>query len=250
MREIGIDPEEPVVVSGMLDHSPAAEAGLKPNDVILTHNGQSTTSAGQLIDLAKISAPAVFSVKRGDDIIELIATPRKPMAPNDQKTIFGMGFRRDASVISDQIVHPGPWQQIVESASVMKKTLYLVTSRSSSIGIDQLAGPVGIGKGYYEMLTSSSDGWKLALAFTVLFNINLAIINMLPFPVLDGGHITLSLLELIAGRPVHAKVLEIIQTGFVLVIFSLFIYISSKDIGSFIPGGKKTSQEIKFGPAK
>jgi len=126
----------------------------------------------------------------------------------------------------------------------------LVTSRSSSIGIDQLAGPVGIGKGYYEMLTSSSNGWKLALAFTVLFNINLAIINMLPFPVLDGGHITLSLLELIAGRPVHAKVLEIIQTGFVLVIFSLFIYISSKDIGSFIPGGKKAPQEIKFEPAK
>ena len=131
----------------------------------------------------------------------------------------------------------------------MKKTLALVTSRSSSIGVDQLAGPVGIGKAYYDMLTSP-DGWKIALAFTVLFNINLAIINMLPFPVLDGGHITLSLIELIAGRPVQAKVLEIIQTGFVLVIFSLFIYISSKDIGAFIPGGKKAAQEVKFEPSK
>ena len=250
MRKIGISYQEPVIVGNMVENSPAAEAGLKKDDIILTYNGHPATSPIQLIDLAKTGEPVAFSVQRGDDLLEITATARKPLAPNDQKTIFGMGFGRDESLVSDQIVHPGPWQQIVESASVMKKTLYLVTSRSSSIGVDQLAGPVGIGKGYYEMLTSSSNGWKLALAFTVLFNINLAIINMLPFPVLDGGHITLSLLELIAGRPVHAKILEIVQTGFVLVIFGLFIYITSKDIGAFIPGGKKATQEIQFEPSK
>ncbi|MGB0992966.1 MAG: site-2 protease family protein, partial [Akkermansiaceae bacterium] len=90
------------------------------------------------------------------------------------------------------------------------------------------------------------DGWKLALAFTVLFNINLAILNMLPFPVLDGGHITLSLLEIIAGRPVKARILEVVQTGFVLLIFGLFLYITSKDIGSFIPGGERQKGELKF----
>jgi len=250
MRKIGISYKEPVIIGKILENSPIAEAGLQSDDIILTHNGQPTTSALQIIDLAKIGDPVIFTVKRGDEELEITATPRKPMAPNDERTAFGMGFAHDNSLISDQIVHPGPWQQIVDSALVMKKTLQLVTSRSSSIGVDQLAGPVGIGKGYFEMLTSSSDGWKLALAFTVLFNINLAIINMLPFPVLDGGHITLSLIEIIAGRPVHVKLLEIIQTCFVFMIFGLFIYITSKDVGSFVPGGQKADTEIKFAPSK
>ena len=130
----------------------------------------------------------------------------------------------------------------------MKKTLMLVTSKSSSIGVDQLAGPIGIGKGYFQML-SAPEGWKLALSFTVLFNINLAILNMLPFPVLDGGHITLSLLEIITGRPVKARVLEAIQTAFVLMILGLFLYITSKDVGSFF-GSKKTNTEMRFAPSK
>ncbi len=79
----------------------------------------------------------------------------------------------------------------------------------------------------------------MALGFTELFNINLAILNMLPFPVLDGGHITLSILEIIARRPVQPRILEFVQTAFVLMIFGLFIFITSKDVGSFFVGDKE-----------
>lgn len=250
MRKIGIGYQEQITVGKIIAHGPAAEAGLMENDIILTINGSPATSANTLYQSAKAGETSEITIKRGEQTIAATLIPRKPAAPNDKDTAYGLGFKFDESLISDQIIHPRPWQQIVDSALVMKKTIQLVTSSESSIGVDQLAGPVGIGKGYYEMLTSSANGWKIALAFTVLFNINLAILNMLPFPVLDGGHITLSLLEIIAGRPVQPRVLEFIQTGFVLVIFGLFIYITSKDIGSLIPGGNKAAQEIKFEPTK
>lgn len=250
MRKIGIGFKEKVTVGKVVKHGPGDEAGLKEDDVILTINGQPATSSTILFEAARAGKTSALTLQRGDETITASLIPRKPLPPNDKHTAYGLGFKFDESLVSEEIVHPGPWQQIVDSALVMKKTIQLVASKTSSIGVDQLAGPVGIGKGYFQMITSSSDGWKLALAFTVLFNINLAILNMLPFPVLDGGHITLSLLEIIAGRPVKARVLEFIQTGFVLLIFGLFIYITSKDVGSFFPGGKKANQEMKFEPSK
>ena len=250
MRKVGIGYMERVIVGNIVPGGPAAEAGLKEDDVILSYNGIQATSSGPFFDIAKDGKPVELVVLRDGEELLLTITPRKALPPYDKHPVFGMGFKFDGSLEKSEIIHPGPWDQIVDSASVMKKTLQLVASRLSSIGVDQLAGPVGIGKGYYQMLTSSKDGWKLALAFTVLFNINLAILNMLPFPVLDGGHITLSLLEIIAGRPVQAKILEVIQTVFVLLIFSLFLYITSKDIGSFIPGGNEKKGKMEFAPVE
>jgi len=250
MRKIGIGYKEQVTVGKVVKHGPADEAGLQEDDVVLTLNGKPAMSSSQLFDAARAGETSELTVKRGDKTISMTLVARKPLPPHDEHTAYGVGFKYDESLISEQIVHPGPWEQIVDSALVMKKTIQLVTSKSSSIGVDQLAGPVGIGKGYFDMLTSSPDGWKIALAFTVLFNINLAILNMLPFPVLDGGHITLSLLEIIAGRPVQARVLEFIQTGFVLMIFGLFLYITSKDVGSLFSFGNKADKEMKFEPSK
>ena len=89
----------------------------------------------------------------------------------------------------------------------------------------------------FDML-KTENGWRRLLWFMVLFNVNLAILNMLPLPVLDGGHIVLSIGEMIAGRPVKARLLEVVQTCFALVLLCFFLFITSKDIGDKIrPGG-------------
>ena len=85
----------------------------------------------------------------------------------------------------------------------------------------------------------TDEALRRILWFMVVLNINLAIMNMLPLPVLDGGHIVLAIGEQVAGRPVKLRVLEIIQTGFVIVLLSLFAYITSKDIGGLFPGAKE-----------
>jgi len=242
LRKVGIGFQEAVIVGSIVPNGPGDKAGLKADDVITHLNGTAATSRDLLIDAAGTGKLQQLTVKRGEETLELSITPLKPKGFD--KTAFGIGFKFDESVLTETILHPGPWSQITESANVMKRTIQLVSSSESSIGVDQLAGPIGIGKGYYEMLTSSANGWKLALWFTVLFNINLAILNMMPFPVLDGGHIVLSFLEMISGRPIKARVLEVIQTSFVLIIFGLFIYITSKDVGSLIPGKKQAPMEF------
>jgi len=250
MRKVGFSYQEKVSIGGVIANSPAAEAGLQKGDIILKINDQPATARVMTLEAAESGEPATLLIKRGDEELTVTLTGRIPLAPNDTLKSFGLALAFDESVVSRAINHPRPWQQIKDAAGVMKKTLMLVTSSKSSIGVDQLAGPIGIGKGYYDMLTSP-DGWKIALAFTVLFNINLAILNMLPFPVLDGGHITLSLLEIIMGKPVQARILEVVQTAFVLMILGLFLYITSKDVGSLpIFGGGEERQPIEFAPLK
>jgi regulator of sigma E protease len=70
---------------------------------------------------------------------------------------------------------------------------------------------------------------------------------MMPFPVLDGGHITLAALEALFRKPVKARFLEVLQMGFAIALISLMLYVTSKDIGDeFGHGGKP--EEIRFGP--
>jgi regulator of sigma E protease len=72
------------------------------------------------------------------------------------------------------------------------------------------------------------------LWFSVVLNVNLALLNMLPLPVLDGGHITLSLIEVIRRRPVSARILEKIQSGFAALLIAFMLYIAFFDTGDWI----------------
>ena len=84
------------------------------------------------------------------------------------------------------------------------------------------------------MLFESERGWQLALWFSVILNVNLAILNMLPIPVLDGGHIVLALIEAVRRKPVNMRVLEFMQTGCAVLIIGYMLYISFFDIGDLL----------------
>ena len=95
--------------------------------------------------------------------------------------------------------------------------------------LQHLSGPVGIGRIYY-LLFESERGWQLALWFSVILNVNLAILNMLPIPVLDGGHIVLALIESVRRKPVNIRVLEVVQTGCAVLIIGYMLYITFFDV--------------------
>jgi regulator of sigma E protease len=130
------------------------------------------------------------------------------------------------------LVHPGPMEQIETSASQIFHTFGALFSKSE-IGVQQLGGAVMIIR-VYSNLFQDEDGWRRVLWFSVILNVNLALLNMLPLPVLDGGHITLSLIEWIRRRPVSGKILEKIQTGFAALLISFMIYIAFFDTGDWL----------------
>src|SRR4029450_11136937 len=80
------------------------------------------------------------------------------------------------------------------------------------------------------LLFQSERGWQLALWFSVILNVNPAILNMLPIPFLDCGHIVLAIIESIRRRPVNMRVLEVVQTSCAVVIIGYMLYITFFDV--------------------
>ena len=95
--------------------------------------------------------------------------------------------------------HPDPVEQVYHSITSTLQTIGAVASPSSDVKLQHMSGPIMIVRIYY-MLFESENGWKLALWFSVILNVNLAILNMLPIPVLDGGHIVLAIIESVPAK--------------------------------------------------
>jgi len=256
LRHVGIAPASAAVIGKIIKgdpkkgtgKSPAEKAGLKPGDRIVAVDGDKLHSYQQLSTYlaAHDWKTVTLAVVRGEESLDVEITPERPAKPEGRDPMLGILWGPD-DIVDTAIVHPKPFKQVSDSLRMMAVTIMKVASPNSSIGADQLAGPIGIAKMKYRLL-QMKDGWRRVLAFMVLFNVNLAVLNMLPFPVLDGGHITLAVLEAIARRPVKARLLEVLQMGFAIALISLMLYVSSKDIGDDIGRGGDKMPEIEFAP--
>ena len=185
-----------------------------------------------------------FDVQRGDEQLAFEVCPVVPLNSKDKAAKIGIGFGNGGEA-SEKLIYPSPLKQVGDSLRMMWVTIAKVASPKSSVGAEHLAGPVGIGKAMFDLLTTE-NGWRRLIWFLVLFNVNLAVLNMMPFPVLDGGHVTLATLEAIARRPVKARFLEVLQMGFAIALICLMLYVTSKDIGDEFGRGEGPA-EIKFG---
>jgi regulator of sigma E protease len=175
--------------------------------------------------------PLILTVKRGAEQFEKTLLAVKPVQPTNAVPNLGItAWMGDTNVT---LSHPNPVDQIKASAGQIINTLGALFARHSEVGVQQLGGAVMIGRVYYNLL-QDEDGWRRVLWFSVILNVNLALLNLLPLPVLDGGHITLSLIEWIRRRPVHAKILNMIQSGFAALLIGFMIYIAFFDTGDWI----------------
>ena len=127
------------------------------------------------------------------------------------------------------LVHPAPPAQIRDVFTRTFRTLGSLLNPQSDIGLSQLSGPLGIGRLVYRLSSSETYAWQFALAFAVFLNINLAVLNLLPIPVLDGGHIVAATLEKVLGRKIPESWLARLQGLFALLFLFLMIYVLFHD---------------------
>jgi regulator of sigma E protease len=236
LRQISVNYAEKTVVGDLASNSPADVAGLKEGDEILALDGQKIFSPMAVLSLEDSLTnvpvtPITFSIKRGDQLFEKTILAVKPLQPTNATPSFGItAWQGDTNVT---LVHPNPWQQVQASAGQIFSTFSALFARKGDIGVQQLGGAVMILR-VYSNLFDDEDGWRRVLWFSVILNVNLALLNLLPLPVLDGGHITLSLIEWVRRRPVSAKLLDRIQTGFATLLITFMIYIAFFDAGDWI----------------
>ena len=235
----------------MIAGTHAAKAGLKKGDDIVSIDGQPATKFSEL--KAAITAhpgdPITLGLMRGRQSLSVRVTPQIPTGTHDpligiSQAFDADGIGWDTSGVLD-LEHEPPLEQIEGSVMSVINTVGAVIAPKSGIKLQHLGGPLFIFRTYY-FLFQSEQGWRMALWFSVILNVNLALLNMLPIPVLDGGHILLALIEAVRRRPANIRVLEIIQTACVVVILSYMAYVTFFDVGDLTAGRSTSRQEVEF----
>jgi regulator of sigma E protease len=250
-RQILIAPEQKSIVGAVVSNSPAAEAKLQPGDEVIALNGQKIYSVQTLFDVEASMTngikPVTMTIRRGNQEFDRTITAEKPIKPAAADPSFGIAWMAETNEV---LTHPSPAEQIGNSASLIFATLGAVLSPKSEVGFQQLGGAVMIVRAYSSFI-DSENGWRRVLWFSVVLNVNLALLNMLPFPVLDGGHILLALLEVIRRRAVNAKILQYLQTGCAMLLIAFMLFIAFFDIGDWVRSSRserRDSQPIVFAP--
>jgi regulator of sigma E protease len=172
-------------------------------------------------------------------------TPEKPVSPPGEKARIGITWDGNGKTT---LVYPSAIDQVSASVSAMVDTFGALFARHSDIKPQHLGGAVKI-MDVYARLFSSEQGWRLALWFSVLMNVNLALLNMLPIPVLDGGHILLAIIEGIRRKPLSGRIISVVQTSCAVVIISFMVYIAFYDVQD-LPWkhGKDKPADVRFAP--
>lgn len=236
LRKIMITSSSPAIIAEVATNSPAADAGLQPGDQVTKLDGKKIYSFMTLISAEdamsnSVIKPITLTVKRGGKEFDRTLTPETPIQPTNAPPMLGiMSWMGDTNYT---LVHPSPLAQVRTSASQIFNTLGALFNKKGDIGVQQLGGAVMIIR-VYSNLFQDEDGWRRVLWFSVILNVNLALLNMLPLPVLDGGHITLSLIEWIRRRPVSARFLNVIQSAFAVLLIGFMLYIAFFDTSDWI----------------
>ncbi|MEW6302751.1 MAG: RIP metalloprotease RseP [Verrucomicrobiota bacterium] len=226
---LNLEPKDHPEIQQVLDGQPAKEAGLKERDIVLAFGGVPVASDRQLIDLIhkRADQKTEMTLQRGGEKLTVEITPKAD--PGSKEGRIGVMLSNSStSVYVVQRPGPKPWDQVHDVWDKTIKTLSaLIHTRETGVGAKDLSGPVGI----LAILASQvNTDYRLALSFLVLLNINLAILNMLPLPVLDGGHIVMSLIESITRRPLSPKFVEYATMGFAVLLISFMLYVTTYDL--------------------
>ena len=246
LRQILIDPAFTPMVNTVSANSPAERAGLKRGDEIHAVNGVKLLHPAGFAEYVKDQGliPLTLKVVREDKPFEVTLTPAIP----EGETKPRIGIEWDPGGGKMALSRPGVAEQIYASVDAMISTFGALFSRKSDISAQHLSGAVKIMNIYY-LLFKSEQGWRLALWFSVIMNVNLAILNLLPIPVLDGGHIVLAIVEAVRRKPVSVRLLQVLQTSCAVLIIGYMLYIAFYDVQELPWKSKREkASEMKFLP--
>ena len=249
-----------LVISGVIENSPADVGKLQKGDKIIALNDEQIydiDAINQYVD-ANPDKVLTLTVQRGNQTVAVRIRPAIPDRPITQEgkahPIIGFYTGENTDGITWDAggkmttAHISPIEQVFAGVETITNTIGALLSPQSDIKLQHLSGPVMIMRTYY-LLFQSEFGWQLALWFSVVFNINLAIINLLPIPVLDGGHILLAILEAIRRRPLNIRVLEVLQGACAILLIGFMLYVSFYDVQDSVSGNQKPAFNHPVQPA-
>lgn len=246
-----------VLVESAVFSSPAHKAGLTNGD--------------------KLISAALSGEKAPEQIKEVAAFIRKIRSFKDKPFVIHFernGKKMQATVTSLKVVprtigvsvavydHPTPWELFVSTIDMSWKSLRGIcvgigqklgwTERQSSLKPSHMSGPLGIGTTLFNSVYRSS--LMTGIYFMVVVSFALAIFNLLPFPVLDGGHIVFGVIEIIFRRPLPTIIIKGLSVVFVTLLIGLMVFVTFADgrrlVRGFIPAKQESAEGKKAAPSE
>ena len=238
--EVGASPYLPPAIGDVIPGDPAEQAGLKAGDVVVALEGQPVMSWDELAEKIhqRAGQPTRLEVKRGTEALTITVTPKKGKVPGPDGKEMEVGLVGIRPGGATMMVRSNPfsamWEGLAWSTDVTVKTgigLYKIVV--GQLDRSNIGGPIQIAKTAGEQ---ARQGIVSLALFTAVISINLFLLNLLPVPMLDGGHLLFFAFEAVLGRPLSVRKREVAQqVGFALLMLLMVFafYNDFKRIGLF-----------------
>lgn len=214
-------------IGKVLENSPAYEAGLQTDDLVLSINGKNVKSFDDVLLETKFTSKDTYEFIVLRDKKE-VKVDIKPNITKDEegKEVrefgFGTSVKKEKGFVN--ALKYGVISTYKNSISVFKILGKLVTGK---IGADNLSGPIGV---FSVIDNIKSSGLESLIYLTAYLSINVAIINFIPIPVFDGGRILLLLIEKIKGKKLNPKIETTLNNIGTILLLMLMVYVTLNDI--------------------
>ena len=227
-------PYVPTDVGRIIEGSPAQRAGLKTGDVIVAVDSTPVKRWEELSRQIRQHGgqTLLLAVKRGGQNLDIKVTPEKRESENlfGQKVLaYQIGVASSERLVSEEL---GPFQALEEGlsyslriAALTLQSIYKLITRE--ISVDTLGGPIMIAQVAGKQ---AEMGLSYLINFMAVLSVNLTLLNLLPIPVLDGGHLVFLFLEAVRGKPLALKHREMAQAVGMMLILTLMVFVFYHDL--------------------
>lgn len=228
-------------------HSAAQQAGILAGDVFKSLDGKPVTDSKMMIGFVNEhgATPLQVTVERKGEVQTFRLVPQKRLP-------------RSVGVELMTLSYPTPFEQFNNIfLQTFKAMRGMVVSGANAVGLTEktstlkprhMSGPLGIGTVLYGMFRRAPI--MMAIHFVVVFMFALAIFNLLPLPVLDGGHITFALIEIVFRRPLPTVVIRSLSMVFIGLLVLLMLYVTYFDVLRLLPVRKAVKENVPVQKAK
>ena len=233
-QEVGFDPFLPPTAGSVVPGYPAARGGMEPGDRVLSIAGESVSGWDEMRE--KISARPGLETEirwlRGREEMAALIVPQPQQGAGRTIGVIGIGPSFEPSArapVTIAVAIERSGRDLVGYTTLIFTLIKRLVM--GEVSGRMIAGPVGIA----QMAGSKArEGWEALLDFMAMLSINLAVLNLLPIPALDGGHLMILSVEAISRRSLSARQKERIQQVGFIFLLGLMVYVTFGDISRIL----------------
>ncbi len=221
------------VITEVVPNSPAQLAGLKSGDIVVAFSGLSSVSPEAIMQfINESSEPIEVTVSRGSETIIKTVSPTEGIVEGKRAIGIGMDNVGIAKLsFSRSIIEGFNFTVQLTKATAVALGSFIMSAFIGNADLSQVTGPVGLVGIVGDV---SALGFVYLISLTALISINLAIINLLPFPALDGGRLLFVIIETISRKPIPVKVFNVMNNVGFSILIILMLLVTFRDIAHLI----------------